>query len=124
MKHPIRPGTAHALTLTVTQDMAAPHLGPAGAVLSTPSMIGLMEQCCREAMLPALSAGETALGAAVCITHDAACRVGDAITVRAALAGVSDARHTWDVTVEAADGRRVGAGTLNVEVVGPPARPE
>jgi predicted thioesterase len=106
----------HELRLTVGPEMAAPHLGPAGAVLSTPSMIGLMEQCCREALLRDLGPGAAVLGAAVCISHEAACRVGDEIAVRARLREVEGTRSTWDVSVRTADDRRIGAGTLACEV--------
>ena len=104
------------IRLTVTPEMAAPHLGPAGAVLSTPSMIGLMEQCCRQALGPRPPSGQEVIGAAVCITHEAACRVGEEILVRARRQGVQGARHTWEVTVLTADGRRIGGGTLACEV--------
>ena len=114
----------HELRLTVAPEMAAPHLGPAGAVLSTPSMIGLMEQCCREALRPRLAPGEAAVGAAVCIAHEAACRVGEEIVVTARREDVQGARHTWEVTVLGADGRRIGAGTLACEVRSAVVAPE
>jgi fluoroacetyl-CoA thioesterase len=106
----------HELHLTVTPEMAAPHLGPAGAVLSTPSMIGVMEQCCRQALVPYTAPGDQVIGVAVCITHEAACRVGDGVLVRARQQAADGARHTWDVSVVGADGRRIGAGTLTTEV--------
>ena len=108
----------HELRLTVAPEMAAPHLGPTGAVLSTPSMIGLMEQCCRQALRSHLSPGEQVVGTAVCITHEATCRVGDDIIVRARRQDVQGTRHTWEVTVATVDGRRIGAGTLACEVKG------
>jgi predicted thioesterase len=104
--------------------MAAPHLGPAGAVLSTPSMIGLMEQCCRQAHVADLAPGAVVVGAAVCISHEAACRVGEEIVVRARRLAVEGDRHTWDVAVLTTDGRRIGAGTLACEVRSATTMPE
>ncbi|MFN8557227.1 MAG: hypothetical protein U0531_07725 [Dehalococcoidia bacterium] len=66
-------GTSNETTVTVTADMSPPHLKDV-QVLSTPSMIQLMEVCALEAMRPFLTAEETSVGTAVCITHDAALR--------------------------------------------------
>jgi predicted thioesterase len=112
----------YELRLTVTPEMAAPHLGPAGAVLSTPSMIGLFEQCCRAALLPHVASGDEVIGVGVCITHEAACRVGDEVLVRARQQAAEGTRQTWEVSVTGAEGRRIGGGTLTTEV-GTMARP-
>ena len=104
-------GTMHELTVRVTAEMGAPHLGPAGAVLSTPSMIGLMEQCAAQALRPFLEPHERSVGAMVCITHDAAARVDDDVRITAALVEVSGRRLIWNVEALGADGRRIGGGT-------------
>src|SRR5215213_3038090 len=75
MAQEIPVGTSHEIAVTVTPDMSPPHLKDV-SVLSTPSMINLMEQCALQAMAPYLADGETSVGTEVCITHDAALTVG------------------------------------------------
>ncbi len=109
-------GTTHDVTVPVTPDMSPPHLKDV-AVLSTPSMISLMEQCALQAMAPFLDADETTVGTAVCITHDAALKVGEAVTVRAKLQEAQGRRHIWEVEALGPDGRRLGGGTHTRVVV-------
>lgn len=120
MARAIAIGTEHEIAVVVAPEMGAPHLGPAAAVLSTPSMIGLMEQCCLLATLPFLDQGESSEGAAVCVSHDAAARVGDAIRIRVRLASAAEGRHIWEVTALAADGRTLGAGTIERVILSAP----
>jgi fluoroacetyl-CoA thioesterase len=110
-------GTEHEINATVTEDMGAPHLGPAGAVLSTPSMIGLMEQCCLQAMRPFLEENENSVGTKVCVTHDAAARLNDEVTIKANLAEFTGRRYVWDVSAFGPDGKRLGGGTHERAVV-------
>ena len=117
MAREIPVGTEHEISAGVTEDMGAPHLGPAGAVLSTPSMIGLMEQCCLQAMVPFLEANENSVGTKVCVTHDAAARVGDTVAIRARLAEFTGRRYVWDVAAYGPDERRLGGGTHERAVI-------
>jgi fluoroacetyl-CoA thioesterase len=110
-------GTEHEISAEVTPDMGAPHLGPAGAVLSTPSMVGLMEQCCLQAMQPFLGENENSVGTKVCVTHDAALRAGEQVTIKARLAEFTGRRYVWDVTALGPDGKRLGGGTHERAVV-------
>ncbi len=103
-------GTAHEITVTVTPDMSPPHLRDV-AVLSTPSMINLMEQCALQAMQPYLTDEETSVGTEVCITHDAALAVGQPATVRARLQAMEGRRYVWEVEALGPDGKRLGGGT-------------
>jgi fluoroacetyl-CoA thioesterase len=117
MAQQIPVGTAHEISETVTPDMGAPHLGPAGAVLSTPSMIGLMEQCCLQAMQPFLDAHENSVGTKVCVTHDAALKSGEQVTIRAKLAEATGRRYVWEVSAHSPDDRTLGGGTHERAVV-------
>lgn len=110
-------GTTHEIQETVTVEMGAPHLGPAGQVLSTPSMIGLMEQCCLQAMQPFLEGNENTVGTKVCITHDAALRAGEIVTIRADLAEFTGRRYIWNVAAFGPDGKQLGGGTHDRAVV-------
>lgn len=110
-------GTEHQISATVEADMGAPHLGPAGAVLSTPSMIGLMEQCCLQAMRPFLAENENSVGTKVCVTHDAAARLGDTVVIKARLSEFTGRRYIWEVEAFGPDDRRLGGGTHERAVI-------
>jgi fluoroacetyl-CoA thioesterase len=110
-------GTEHEIRQTVTPEMSVSHLGPAAAVLSTPSMIGLMEQCCLQAMRPFLAENENSVGTKVCVTHDAALRVGEEVIVRATLGEFTGKRYVWDVAAYSTDDRKLGAGTHERAVI-------
>ena len=58
MKESLAPGIAHAKTVTTRPEHGVQHLGPGPGVLSTPSMIGLMEQTCLESVKPHLDDNE------------------------------------------------------------------
>lgn len=117
MANEIPVGTEHEISAEVTADMGAPHLGPAGAVLSTPSMIGLMEQCCLQAMQPFLADNENSVGTKVCITHDAAARQGDTVIIRSRLAEFTGRRYVWEVTAFGPEERKLGGGTHERAVI-------
>lgn len=110
-------GTTHEIRVTVTPDMGVSHLGPAAAVLSTPSMIGLMEQCCLQAMRPFLAENENSVGTKVCVTHDAALRIGEEAVIQASLSEFTGRRYVWDVTALSADGKKLGGGTHERAVI-------
>jgi fluoroacetyl-CoA thioesterase len=116
MAQPIPPGTTGRGTTTVTADMSPPHLRDV-QVLSTPSMINMMEQCVLQAMAPYLDEGETSVGTEICVTHDAALAVGQAATVQARFTGMEGRRYVWEVEALAPDGRRLGGGTHKRAVV-------
>ncbi|MER3419258.1 MAG: hypothetical protein C4290_01480 [Chloroflexota bacterium] len=116
MASAIPAGLTHEITVTVTEDMSPPHLKGA-AVLSTPSMISLMEQCALQAMQPYLEQGETSVGTEVCVTHDAALRVGQQATIRARFQGMEGRRYVWEVEAVGPDGRRIGGGTHKRAVI-------
>jgi fluoroacetyl-CoA thioesterase len=109
-------GITHEASYEVTADMSPPHL-PA-AVLSTPSMIGMIEGTCFAAMVSHLDAGETSVGAHVCVSHEAAVPAGQSITIAVRLAEITKRRLTFETTVTAtADGRVVSRGTHQRAVV-------
>ena len=117
MAQEIPTGTEHEIRATVSPDMVPPHLGPAAAVLSTPSMIGLMEQCCLQAMRPFLAESENSVGTKVCVTHDAAARVGDEVVIHARLDEFTGRRYVWEVSAHGPGDRRLGGGTHERAVI-------
>ncbi len=116
MASEIPAGTTHETTETVTPDMSPAHLKDV-QVLSTPSMIMLMEQCALQAMEPFLAEGETTVGTEVCVTHDAALAVGQQATIRARFVEMQGRRYVWEVEALGPDGKRLGGGTHKRAVV-------
>ena len=70
--------------------------------LATPSMIGFMEICCRDAILPHLDAGQDSVGVKVEIEHLAATPMGQEVTYTATVVEVEGRRVRF--RVEASDG--------------------
>ena len=78
----IQPGIESEKTFTITDEMGTGHTGT--VVLSTPSMIGLMEGTCLESVTPYLDDGEATVGIHVCVSHVAASVSGEKVTIRSA----------------------------------------
>lgn len=92
----------------ITADMSPPHL-PA-PVLSTPSMIQLIELTCLNTVQPHLDNGQTTVGTHVCVSHEAAAVVGETIDIHCRLAEVNRRRLTFETTVTCGD-RTLSTGT-------------
>jgi fluoroacetyl-CoA thioesterase len=97
MKETLAPGIEHQASYKVTAAMAPGHLPV--VVLSTPSMIGLIEKTCLESVLPHLDEGETTVGTHVCVSHTGVAHEGEEVTVRSRLAEVERRRLTFAVEV-------------------------
>lgn len=95
----------------VTEDMAASFIGSGDvSVLSTPSMIALMETTARDLVQPHLPPEETTVGTAVNVRHLAPAPVGGEVTVRARLVEVDGRRLVFEVKCLHGD-TLVGEGT-------------
>ena len=108
----IRGGSEHV----VTEDMSPAHL-PA-KVLSTPSMIGLIEQTCLIAAQAHLDDGETTVGTHVCVSHAASVAAGEAIEITCALTEIDRRRLVFETRVTSGD-TLVSDGTHQRFVVRP-----
>lgn len=97
MKTTLAVGIEGEARYTVTREMAPPHLPR--IVLSTPSMISLIEETCLVTVQAHLDAGEITVGTHVCVSHDAAAAEGEEITVHCRL---------FSDRAEASDVRRAG----------------
>jgi fluoroacetyl-CoA thioesterase len=95
----------------VTDENAIDFLGmPAARVLSTPQMIGRMEQTCRNLVLPMLDPGYDTVGTHVDVRHLAAAPMGARVKFRAKLTSIDDRRVGF--AVEAWNGsEKIGDGT-------------
>jgi fluoroacetyl-CoA thioesterase len=114
MKDTLKVGVAREARYTVTREMAPPHLPR--IVLSTPSMISLIEGTCLAAGQEHLDDGETTVGTHVCVSHLAAVGEGEEIVVRCRLTTIQRRRLTFDVEVDGPRGR-VSDGTHQRAVV-------
>jgi fluoroacetyl-CoA thioesterase len=114
MRDTLQPGITNESRHVVTRDMSAPHLPR--VVLSTPTMIGLIEGTCLMATRPHLDDGETTVGTHVCVSHQAAALEDEEIVIRCRLTDVSKRRLTFDVTVDTATAR-ISEGTHQRAVV-------
>lgn len=108
-------GLSHTLTITVTPDLTPAHLAPI-VVLSTPEMISLMEQAATMAAQPQLAYDRTTVGTHVDVSHEAAAREGDEVTVTAELTAADGPRLTFKVEARVGD-RMIGRGTHRRHVV-------
>lgn len=92
-------GTKGIKEVTVTEDMAASKAGLGlPPVLSTPTLVGLMETTCYESIIDELEEGQATVGAQVDITHMAATPIGMKVTIESELIEVKGAKLVFDVT--------------------------
>ena len=106
------PGQTAEIVTTVTKDLSINRMGKEGAdVLSTPSLLHLMEFASIKASEPYLPDGYTTVGYAVDgLRHLATTALGNSITVRAVLTEVSRNRLTFSIEAFE-EGARVGVAT-------------
>ena len=96
--------------------MSPPHLP--SKVLSTPSMIQLIEQTCLVTVQEHLDGSETTVGIHVCVSHRASVAAGEAIDVACELTEIDRRRLVFTTTVTAGE-RLVSEGTHQRFVVSP-----
>ena len=97
MKDSLQAGLSGGRTYVVTDDMSPPHI-PA-KVLSTPSMIGLIEGTCLEAVQEHLDDGETTVGVHINVSHTGPAMSGEEVRVNVRLAEADGRRQTWEIEV-------------------------
>jgi predicted thioesterase len=112
-------GLVGELSTTVEPHMLANAVGSGGiAVLSTPSMIGLMEGAAHNVIAPLLSDGQVTVGTRVDVRHLAATPLGMAVRTRAELLEIDGRRLVF--RVEAFDAQeKIGEGTHERAIVDP-----
>ena len=113
----IRPGLRAERRVIVTREMVTTHAGGArGGVLTTPSMIGLMEETAQEATRPYLPQDHTTVGFEITVRHLAPTLLGKEIRVTAELIAVDDRKLLFTVTAANERGK-IGEGTLRRTIV-------
>lgn len=114
MKESLAVGLEKEASYTVAEDMSPPHLPV--KVLSTPSMIQLIEGTCLQAVQPHLDDSETTVGTHVCVSHTGPASVGEDVSVKVRLKQIIKRRLTFDVEVHGPKGP-ISAGTHERAVV-------
>lgn len=113
----LQPGLVHRSTWTVNDQMGPPHLPV--TVLSTPWMLGLIEQTCYDAVRPHLPEHQTLVGTGVTLTHDAAAPLGVEVDVAITVLTVGR-RMRFDAVVTMATTKRtvkIGTATMEMAIV-------
>lgn len=115
MKPSLAPGVEGEASFEVLEDMSPPHLPT--KVLSTPSMIQMMEQACLSGCQPHLEETETTVGTHVCVSHSAAAMAGETVRISYQLTDIERSRFlTFDVQAHVGD-RLLGEGTHQRAIV-------
>ena len=110
--HRLELGQSAELKVEVTAELSVNPTGrPGGDVLSTPSLLKLMEQCSSKASLPYLPDGHTTVGYAVDgMRHLAPAALGATVLIRSVIERVDGNRITY--SIEAFDGaKKIGVAT-------------
>lgn len=90
----------HTLTVEITDDMTAKRIGAAGAkILSTPSMLALMEETALDLAKDYLDEGMTTVGVEAHVYHLASTPVGMKVSVTAALRSIERRKLWFDLEV-------------------------
>ncbi|MFI5401090.1 MAG: thioesterase family protein [SAR324 cluster bacterium] len=110
MKDSLQPGLELTKEFLTTPAMGVPHLGASGGVLSTPAMIGMMEQTSLTSVTPHLEANEQTVGTMVHIWHRAAAKIGETVKVYAKLIERDRRKLLFEVKVTRGD-TLIGDGT-------------
>lgn len=112
MKNGAVPGLTHRQTWVVTPEMGVKHFGPGvPTVLSTPSMIGMMERTCVELLTPYMEADEQSVGFHVDVRHLAPTKMGQSVTITARLEEVKEGRFRFAVEATNDQGVKIGTGS-------------
>ena len=108
---PMEPGLkGTAETVVVYENTAAAVGSGALPVFSTPAMIALMEQAAVNTVHPFLNDGESSVGTAIRVTHDAAIPIGFPVVAEAELVEVDRRRLEFSVLARSGD-EVIGKGT-------------
>ncbi len=98
MKEGLSIGEANDTAHVVEPGDGISHMGPGvSSVLSTPSMIRLIEQCSRLILERHFEDGDASVGYHVNVFHLAAAKVGDTITTKSKVREINKRRVTFDV---------------------------
>jgi predicted thioesterase len=110
-------GAQHQARYDVRTDMSPPHLPV--HVLSTPWMLGLIEQTCHQACDPLLPERRTLVGTGVTLTHTAPAPAGSEVEVAITVLAVGR-RMSFDAVVTRVDTEPpqvIGTATMHMAII-------
>jgi len=110
MKDTLQPGIDLSQDVLTTPVMGVAHLGPGPGVLSTPAMIGLIEQASLRSVMPHLDPNEQTVGTMVHVWHRAAVKIGETVKIYAKMIERDRRKLLFEVKVTWGD-TLVGDGT-------------
>jgi fluoroacetyl-CoA thioesterase len=119
MKATLQPGLRFERELETKPEMGVGHLGPENRLLSTPSLIGMMEGVCLNGVQEHLDEGETTVGYHVDVYHRNALRVGQKVRIVATLESIEGRRLHFAVEAYSVDGTKIGDGHHTRVVINP-----
>ena len=113
-----QPGQSGELETIVTKELTTNRMGRKGAeVLSTPSLLGLMESACIKASDPYMPEGHTSVGYAVDrMRHIAPTALDQTVLVKSVLTEVDRNRLTYEIEAFEGD-KRIGTATHKRAVI-------
>ncbi len=114
MRESLAIGLAAERSYSVTPEMSPAHLPV--QVLSTPSMIQLIESACLELAQPHLDPGETTVGIHVNVSHTGKASAGETVEVRVRLAEIDRRRLQFEIAVDSPRGP-ISTGTHQRAVI-------
>lgn len=114
MKDSLTAGIEKTMTHEVTEDMAPPHLPV--KVLSTPSMVQLIEMTCLIAAQEHLEEKETTVGTHICVSHQGKAMAGESVTVDVNLKEINKRRLKFEINVNGNSGL-ISTGTHERAVI-------
>jgi predicted thioesterase len=115
----LRPGLESEFEFVAEDRLLTDVGGTLGAkVLSTPSMIGMMERTSARMVAPLLGPERATVGFEVCVKHVGGAADGTTCVARSVLVDIVDERKLrFEVEVRTADGRVLGVGTHERRII-------
>lgn len=98
MKPSLVPGVVFERDIAVDESRTIGFMGEAGRVYATPSLVGDIEQVCRDGLLDHLDAGEDSVGTRIELDHLAPTLLGMTVAVHAGILEVKGRLVTFEVT--------------------------
>jgi fluoroacetyl-CoA thioesterase len=114
MKESLVVGIDKTMEHEVTKDMAPPHLPV--KVLSTPSMVQLIEMTCLIAAQEYLEDKETTVGTHICVSHQGKAMAGENVTIDVTLVEINKRRLKFKINVNGSSGL-ISTGTHERAVI-------
>lgn len=98
MKHQLKQGIEGCLEIVVTdQDTAARYGSGLIEVFATPAMVGLMESCAQQSIMPYLPEGIITLGIEINVKHVKATPIGMKVICRSKLIAIDEKKLTFEI---------------------------